>query len=220
MFRANPNIWIASMMCENEAFVRGVLWFPDLEDVKTMRLCEASWKFQDLKQWAHVFNAAVPNSTLLCPPLLDSTLLYSPLCTALLCSALLCSSLLCSALLCATLLYSSLVCFPLLYSALVCSALLYSILLYSTLVCFPLFYSSPLLDSSLLHSVLLYSTLLYSTLLNTMSFVKLSYVLIPLMIMFSRCHLDTMISVLWSWCSAGANWTQWSLLWDHVKNHP
>ena len=33
MFRANPNIQIASMMCENEAFVRGFLQFPELEDV-------------------------------------------------------------------------------------------------------------------------------------------------------------------------------------------
>ena len=33
MFRANPNIQIASMMCENEAFVRGFLQFPKLEDV-------------------------------------------------------------------------------------------------------------------------------------------------------------------------------------------
>ena len=33
MFRANPNIQIASMMCENEAFVRGFLQFLELEDV-------------------------------------------------------------------------------------------------------------------------------------------------------------------------------------------
>ena len=33
MFRANPNIQVASMMCENEAFVRCFLQFPELEDV-------------------------------------------------------------------------------------------------------------------------------------------------------------------------------------------
>ena len=33
MFRANPNVQIASMMCENEALVRCFLQFPELEDV-------------------------------------------------------------------------------------------------------------------------------------------------------------------------------------------
>ena len=88
-----------------------------------------------------------------------------------------------------------------LYSILLCSTLLQSIVVLSTLL------SSALICSSLLSSTLpcsplrcfalLYSTLCYSAL-----------------IMFSTCELDTMIFVLWWSCSAGANWTQWSLFSD------
>ena len=49
MFPANPNIQIASMMCDNEAFVRCFLQIPKAEDVKTKLSCEASVKFQKLK---------------------------------------------------------------------------------------------------------------------------------------------------------------------------
>ena len=45
MFRANPNIQSASMMCENEAFVRGFLQFPKLEDVTCTTLsCKTQYR--------------------------------------------------------------------------------------------------------------------------------------------------------------------------------
>ena len=46
MFRANPNIQIASVIQENEAFVRGFFQIPKVEDVKTKLSWEASFKFQ------------------------------------------------------------------------------------------------------------------------------------------------------------------------------
>ena len=49
MFGANPNIQIAAMMCENEAFVRCFLQIPEVEDVKTKLSCEASLKSRELK---------------------------------------------------------------------------------------------------------------------------------------------------------------------------
>ena len=48
MFRANPNIQIAPMTHENEAFVRGFLQIPKVEEVKTKLSCEASFEFQEL----------------------------------------------------------------------------------------------------------------------------------------------------------------------------
>ena len=45
MFRANPNIQIASVIHENEAFVRGFLQNPRVEDVKKKLSCETSFKF-------------------------------------------------------------------------------------------------------------------------------------------------------------------------------
>ena len=45
MFRANPNIPIASMIHENEAFVPGFLQIPRVEDVKTKLSREASCKY-------------------------------------------------------------------------------------------------------------------------------------------------------------------------------
>ena len=60
MFRANPNIQIASMIHENEAFVRGFLQIPKVKDVKTKLSCEASFEFQEVKKWPHLFSAAVP----------------------------------------------------------------------------------------------------------------------------------------------------------------
>ena len=49
MLRANPNNQIASMMCENEAFVRGFGQIPRVEDVKTKLSCDTSLNFQELK---------------------------------------------------------------------------------------------------------------------------------------------------------------------------
>ena len=43
MFRSNPNIQIASMIHENEAFVRGFLQNPRFDDVKTKLSREADW---------------------------------------------------------------------------------------------------------------------------------------------------------------------------------
>ena len=64
MIRAIPNIQIASMMCENEAFVRCFLQIPKkirkVEDVKKTLSYEASMKLQELKLSEHVFKAAVP----------------------------------------------------------------------------------------------------------------------------------------------------------------
>ena len=57
MFRANPDIQIASMIHENEAFVRGILQIPRVEDMKTKLSCEASFKFQQLKIWKRSFRA-------------------------------------------------------------------------------------------------------------------------------------------------------------------
>ena len=51
---------VESMICENEASVRGFLPMPRVEDVKTKLSCEASFKFQKLQMGSHVFNAAVP----------------------------------------------------------------------------------------------------------------------------------------------------------------
>ena len=53
-------IQIASMIHENEAFVQGFLRIPRVEDMKTRLSCEASFQFQELKHWTHLFNAAVP----------------------------------------------------------------------------------------------------------------------------------------------------------------
>ena len=50
MFRANPNIQIASLIHENEAFVGGILQIPLVEEMKTKLSCEASFKFQELKK--------------------------------------------------------------------------------------------------------------------------------------------------------------------------
>ena len=44
----------------NEAFVRGVLPIPRVENTETKLSCEASFIFQELKIWTSVFNAAVP----------------------------------------------------------------------------------------------------------------------------------------------------------------
>ena len=60
MFRANPNIQIASTMCENEAFVRGFLQIPKVEDVKTKLSCDASFNFQELKMWNRRFREMLP----------------------------------------------------------------------------------------------------------------------------------------------------------------
>ena len=54
MFRANPNIQIASMLHENEAFVRGFFQIPAVEEMKTKLSCEASFKFQEVKKWPHL----------------------------------------------------------------------------------------------------------------------------------------------------------------------
>ena len=53
---SNSNSW----RCENEAFVQCLRQIPRVEAMKTQLLCEASFKFQKLKLWAHVFNWAVP----------------------------------------------------------------------------------------------------------------------------------------------------------------
>ena len=95
-FRANRSIQIASMIREHEAFVRGFLRIPRVEDVKTTLSCEGSFKF-------HEFNScplysSLLNSTLLCSTLLCSTLLNSSLPN---------SSQLYSAQLCSTQLYST-----------------------------------------------------------------------------------------------------------------
>ena len=68
MFRATSNIQIASMMCENEAFVRCILQIPRVEDVKKTLSCKASVKFQELslKLSEHVFNA--------CPEQMQNTI--------------------------------------------------------------------------------------------------------------------------------------------------
>ena len=53
MFRANPNIQIASMIHvihENEAFVRGVLRIPPVKCMKMKLSCEASFEFQEIKK--------------------------------------------------------------------------------------------------------------------------------------------------------------------------
>ena len=50
LFRANPNIKIASMIHANEAFVRGVLQIARVEDMKTKLSCEASFDFHELKK--------------------------------------------------------------------------------------------------------------------------------------------------------------------------
>ena len=63
MFRSNPNIQIASMIHENEAFVRGFLRIPRVEDVKTKLSCEVSFKIQDLKMWKRSFRARYPSNS-------------------------------------------------------------------------------------------------------------------------------------------------------------
>ena len=45
---------------ENEAFVRGFLQIPRVEEMKTTIWCEASFNFQEVKKWPHLFSAAVP----------------------------------------------------------------------------------------------------------------------------------------------------------------
>ena len=45
MFRATPNIQIASMIHENKAFVRGILRIPTVQCMKAKLSCEASFKF-------------------------------------------------------------------------------------------------------------------------------------------------------------------------------
>ena len=59
-FRARPASNSKSWICANEAFVRGVLRIPRVEEMKTKLSCEASFKFQEVKKWTHLFNAAVP----------------------------------------------------------------------------------------------------------------------------------------------------------------
>ena len=56
MLPSNSTSW----RFENEAFVRCFLQIPRIEDVKTQLSCAASFKFQKLKMWPHVFDAAVP----------------------------------------------------------------------------------------------------------------------------------------------------------------
>ena len=63
MFRANPNFQIASMIHENEAFVRGILQIPTVEEVKTKLSCEASFEFQQLKRWKRSFRARFPSNS-------------------------------------------------------------------------------------------------------------------------------------------------------------
>ena len=115
MFRWIPNIPIASIFRENEAFVRGFLRIP------------RSWRCE---------NEAVVRGFLqirLYSTLVHSTQLYATqLNSTLLNSTLLCSTLLCSTPLCSTLLNSSLPNSSQLYSALLCSTLLNSTQLYST----------------------------------------------------------------------------------------
>ena len=59
-FRARLLSNFKSARYENEAFVRGFRPIWRIEDVKTKLSCDASFKFQELKMWAHVFDAAVP----------------------------------------------------------------------------------------------------------------------------------------------------------------
>ena len=171
MFRANPNIQITSMSCENEALVRGFLQIPRVEDVKRKLSCDASFQVQELKMWKRSFCARLPSNS-------KSAGYENESFVRLRCFALLYSTLLCSKLLSSPLLYSTL---PYLYSTLLCSTLLHS-----TLLCSALFYSA------LLYSTLLYPTLLYSTLHMPTGHNDLCFV----MIMFSTCQLDTVIFVL------------------------
>ena len=93
MFRANPNIQIASMMCENEAFVRCFLQIPKVEAMKTKLLCQASFR--------SLLYSALLSSTLFYCALLFSTLLYSQLLSSTLSSSpLLCVPRISSTVLC------------------------------------------------------------------------------------------------------------------------
>ena len=76
MFLSNPKIQIASMIRESEAFVRGFLQIPKLEDVKTKLSCLASFKFQHLKMRKQ---SSLLYSIQLYSIQLYSTLLYSTL---------------------------------------------------------------------------------------------------------------------------------------------
>ena len=53
---SNSNTW----RCQIEAFARGFLQIPTVEDVKSKLSRAGSFKFQQLKIWTQVFNAAVP----------------------------------------------------------------------------------------------------------------------------------------------------------------
>ena len=57
MFRANPNIKIASMIHENEAFVRGLLQIPRVEALKTRLSCKASFKFDSTQLQSTLLNS-------------------------------------------------------------------------------------------------------------------------------------------------------------------
>ena len=59
MFRANPNVQIASVMCEDEAFVRCFLQFSKVQDLKTKTSCDDSLQFQELKMWKRSFRAMI-----------------------------------------------------------------------------------------------------------------------------------------------------------------
>ena len=59
-FRARLPSNSKSWRFENKAFVRGFLQIPRVEEMKTKLSCEASFKFQEVKKWPHLFSAAVP----------------------------------------------------------------------------------------------------------------------------------------------------------------
>ena len=59
-FRARRPSNSTSWRDENEAFVRGVLPIPRVEEMKTKPSCEASFKFQKLKRWKRSFRAWHP----------------------------------------------------------------------------------------------------------------------------------------------------------------
>ena len=63
IFFAIFNIQVASMICENETFLRGVRQIPKIEDVKTKLSCDASLELQELKVWRQTFRAKHPSDS-------------------------------------------------------------------------------------------------------------------------------------------------------------
>ena len=59
-FRARPPSNSKTWRYENEAFVRGLLQIPPVEEMKTKLSCEAAFKVQQVQKWTHLFNGAVP----------------------------------------------------------------------------------------------------------------------------------------------------------------